>query len=244
MKPDRDSTQAQLANEECRNLLEQYPNSKFAPRTEQRLRNIQEVLARGEYGVGEQYFKRGNFVAAANRLETAVNTYPLFSQADEALWMTAQSYGKLGTAFKERSANSYARILRTYPLSAFADLAKKELERMEKEIPEADPLALAHMKFEIENKTNTGIMHSFWGMFKTAPDMTAAAKSGTPSMTTFQPGVPVTVPGSAAELAGAPTTPATGGVNDITIAPVTGNSALDNQPDARQNQQKPQEPPR
>jgi len=240
MKPDRDSTQAQMANEECKTLLEQYPNSKFAPRTEQRIREIQEVLARGEFGVGSQYFKRGNFIAAANRLETSALHYPLFSQADESWWMVAQSYEKLGNAFRDRSANAYAQILRNYPLSPFADLAKKELARMEREIPEADPTALAHMKFEIENRTKTGMMHSFWGMFKTMPDMTMAAKSGTPSLAIFKPGIPVSVPGSTPELTGGPTPPTgTTGVSDVTIAPVTGGSALDNQPDARQNQQRP-----
>src|SRR5207248_2325767 len=44
-KPDRDPHQAQRAEDECRNLLLQYPNSKFAPRAQQRLRNIQETLA-------------------------------------------------------------------------------------------------------------------------------------------------------------------------------------------------------
>src|SRR5574338_1709600 len=44
-KPDRDNIHAFRAEEECRNLLLQFPNSKFAPRAQQLLRNIQEVIA-------------------------------------------------------------------------------------------------------------------------------------------------------------------------------------------------------
>ena len=45
-KADRDPTHALRAEDECRQLLMQFPNSKFAPEAQQMLRNIQEVLAR------------------------------------------------------------------------------------------------------------------------------------------------------------------------------------------------------
>src|SRR6266403_2507216 len=44
-KADRDRQQAIRAEDECRQLLVQFPNSKFAPDAQQKLRNIQEVLA-------------------------------------------------------------------------------------------------------------------------------------------------------------------------------------------------------
>src|ERR1039457_5221809 len=44
-KADRDPLHAVRAEEECRQLLLQYPNSKFAPYTQQKLRNAQELLA-------------------------------------------------------------------------------------------------------------------------------------------------------------------------------------------------------
>ena len=48
-KPDRDADQAMRADEECRTLLTQFPNSKNAPAAQQKLRNIQEVLGESEY---------------------------------------------------------------------------------------------------------------------------------------------------------------------------------------------------
>src|SRR5258708_18224732 len=44
-KPDRDNQQGLRAEDECRQLLVQFPNSKFAPQAQQLLRNIQETLA-------------------------------------------------------------------------------------------------------------------------------------------------------------------------------------------------------
>ena len=60
-KPDRDPDQALRADEECRQLLVQFPNSKFAPQAQQRLRNIQEVLADHEYRIGDFLSHQGLF---------------------------------------------------------------------------------------------------------------------------------------------------------------------------------------
>ena len=74
-KPDRDSQQALRAEDECRQLLVEYPNSKFAPQAQQMLRNIQEVLAQGEFKTGVFYRTKGSFPAAANRLQAMADQY-------------------------------------------------------------------------------------------------------------------------------------------------------------------------
>src|SRR5579862_3778798 len=67
-KADRDPNQALRAEEECRQLITQFPNSKFAPQAEQLLRNIQEVLGEAEMKVGIFYHSKGSFASSANRL--------------------------------------------------------------------------------------------------------------------------------------------------------------------------------
>src|SRR5580658_8574628 len=54
-KPDRDPIHALRAEDECRQLLVQFPNSKFAPEAQQMMRNSQEVLADAEFKVGTFY---------------------------------------------------------------------------------------------------------------------------------------------------------------------------------------------
>jgi outer membrane protein assembly factor BamD len=233
-KADRDPQHALRAEEECRQLLIQFPNSKFAPGTQQRLREIQEAISDHEFRVGGFYHHKGSFVPAANRLETMVNQYPLFSKADEALWMVADSYSRLGPRFQDRSVLALSRIVKDYPLSPWVDDAKAKLTSLEKPIPEPDPVALARMKYEAENLEKTSMMSHFWGIFSKSPDVRMAAKSGTPAMTSLKPTVPVSVP-VPADVAAA----ATGASADVTVSTVNDSSALDSKPDARQNPPKP-----
>lgn len=226
-KPDRDPLHALRADDECRQLIVQFPNSKFVPEVQQRLREIQEVLAEHEYRVGAFYHTKGSYVPAANRLQALTDHYRLYSKADQALWKLGDSYEKLGPRFRDRSAAAYARIVRDYPLSPLVEEAKKKLERMEQPIPEPDPVALARMKYELENYRKPGLMSHFWGIFRKSPDVRAAAKSGEPAVTTLRPTVPVSVP-AAAE--------AGGGVSaEVTVSTVSDSSALDTKPDARRN---------
>src|SRR5205814_9549369 len=89
-KADRDPMHALRAEQECKQLILQFPNSKFAPLAQQKLRDIQEVLAESEFRVGTLYVKKGSFPAAANRLQGVADQFPLFSKADEALWQVAE----------------------------------------------------------------------------------------------------------------------------------------------------------
>ena len=227
-KPDRDPNESLRAEQECRNVLTQFPNSKFAPEAEQRLRNIQEVLADSEMRVGDFYHRRGSYASAANRLGGAVDQYPLYSRADEALWLEGDSYTRLGPRFRQQAGDTYARLVRDYPLSDFADQAKARLKTLEMPIPAADPAAEARMRFEKENQTHPGMFRRITGFIRQNPDTGMAAKSGAPQMSAPKQSIPVTVPvpGSQAGFQG-----------DVTVTPVADPAALENNPDARQQPQ-------
>ena len=225
-KPDRDATQALRAEDECRQLLVQFPNSKFVPDVQQLLRNIQEAIGESEYRVGAFYVKKGSNPAAANRLQRLVDQYPLYSRSDEALYDLGDSYGKMGNRFRGKSGEAYARIVREYPLSGYADNAKKKLQAMELPIPAADPAAVARMKYEQEHRSRASILSKGTGFLKHGPDVHTAAKSGSPAMTTMNPTIPASVPTPAG---------ATGFQGDVGATVNPGGSALDTQPDARAN---------
>ncbi len=225
-KPDRDASQALRAETECRQLLVQFPNSKYAPGAEQTLRNIQEVLAEGEMRVGQFYHGKGSHPAAANRLSGLVDQYPLYSATDEALWLEADSYSRMGPKFRNKAGEAYQRIVRDYPLSSYVDSAKDRLKEMELPIPEADPVALNRMKYEAENRTKQSLMRRAMDPFLHGPDTHTAAKSGTPAMNQPRALVPASVPVPAS---------APGFQGDVTASTVTDSTALDTKPDARQN---------
>ena len=225
-KADRDPNNALRAEQECRDLLTKYPNSKFAVPTQQRLREIQETLAQAEMVAGDYYYNKGALAAATNRFTGLVGQYPLYSRAAEALWMDGNAYSRLGTRFRAKAGDAYTRIVRDYPLSPYADQAKKKLQELELPVPEADPVAVTRMKFEAANHVEPSKLRKMTDFIRRNPDMSDAAKSGTPTMDPPLREIPVTVPVTADGTAA-------GFTGDVTVAPLTGNSALDTQPDAR-----------
>jgi outer membrane protein assembly factor BamD len=226
-KPDRDNVHARLGDAECKDVLQKWPNSPFATEAADKLRKIQEVLAAGEMTAGLFYEKKGGngYYSAANRFDNLVNQYPLYSQADYALWLAADAYNQMGDRYENQQAADYARIVRDYPLSAYADQAKNQLKAMGRPVPDADPVAEARMKFELENRTKRSLMSKVLGGFSDRPDTSLAAKSGNPTQEAFKPTIPLNVPDTARGT-GATT-------NDVTLTPVTTRDILDKAPDAR-----------
>lgn len=234
-KADRDPLHAVRAEDECRQLLLQYPNSKFAPETQQKLRNVQEVLAAHEYAAAVFYHHKGAMPAAANRLTTMVDQYPLFSQADEALWTLGDAYDRMGDRFEDKSAAAYTRLVKDYPLSPRVPAAKEKLQAMKRPVPEADPVAYARMKYDMENRTSPSKVNRVMDTFRRNPDTHLAAKGGSPSMTILRPGIPVSVPVSPSGAA-APGAAGTGSApSDVTIGLTNDTKELDTRPDARTN---------
>jgi outer membrane protein assembly factor BamD len=229
-KPDRDPQQALRAEQECRQILIQFPNSKFAPTAEQKLRNIQEVIAEAEFRVGTFYQSRGSYNAAANRLGGVADQYPLFSKADDSLWGEGQSFAKLGPAFRGQESDSLVRIVRDYPLSEWVDEAKARLTELEVKIPDADPTALARMQFDLDNRVRPGTLSRSFGFMRRGPDTWTAAKNGAPQMNPPKQNIPPLVPAAAGTA---------GFQGDVTVAPVTNPQALEQNPDARPASQQP-----
>jgi outer membrane protein assembly factor BamD len=94
---------------------------------------------------------------------------------------------------------------------------------MEMPVPEADPAAVARMKYEQENRTKTSLLRAALDPFKGSPNLNAAAKSGSPTMTNPKQTIPLIVPIPAAQA----------GITDVTVAPVTDPTAIERLPDAR-----------
>jgi outer membrane protein assembly factor BamD len=224
-KPDRDPNHVQRADVECRKVLTAFPNSRFAPEAAERVRQVQEVIADGEFRVGAFYHNKGSYSPAANRLHAITEQYPLYSGTDLALWDEGDSYSKLGPRMREKSIQAYQKLVRQYPLSPYVEDAKKRLKAMEAEIPEPDPVALAHMKYEQENQTRVGLFSRYWGTVSSRPDVSKAAKSGEPATAMLRPMIPPNIPG----------------VTDVTATTEAGGStsAIETKPDARLSQQDP-----
>jgi outer membrane protein assembly factor BamD len=193
-KSDRDSTHAQQAEQEFQTFLLKYPRSPFVPKAEQDLRNVQEILADGEYRIARFYFLKQDYPASAARLIEVAERYPLYSQSDEALWMLAEVYAKAKLASRNEddknhwadlAGKCYARIVRDYPLSHWSPAAKTRLKAMGMDVPSADPQALALMKDEQlyqKHHHQNSFVHLPMALLKTGPSLEDAARSGTPNL--------------------------------------------------------------
>ena len=92
-KPDRDYTHAVRAEQEYRQVIMQYPdNPQMIAEAKKKLLQVQEVIAEREYRIGRFYYLRQAFPAAIARLQSLDERYPLYSKADETLYLLGQSY--------------------------------------------------------------------------------------------------------------------------------------------------------
>lgn len=199
-KADRDYTHAMRAEDEYRSLILEYPDSKLVPQAKQRLREVQEVLAQREFNIGRFYYLRLAYPAAIARLKTLVDRYPLYSGADEALYLLGQSYeaeievirknGRLGEVAKgnmiseltKEAAEAYGRIITRYPAMDRALDAKARLEALHQAVPRPTRAALEQNKKEVASRQEAGIMSSMLGNFEKHPDVAKASHVGEPPM--------------------------------------------------------------
>ena len=180
-KPDRDRTEAQLAEQQFQIFLQKYPQSNLVPQVEQQLRDVQELLAEGDFRIAQFYSLKGSQRAAAGRLLDVVSRYPLYSKSDEALWMLANIYEK--NEKTQYAGAFYSRIVQEYPLSPLIGNAKERLGKLGMPVPQPDPAAVARMQKE-QSTPRHGFnpVHLAMGAIESRPDMSMAAHSGSPNM--------------------------------------------------------------
>ena len=180
-KPDRDNAHAKSAEEEFQTFLTKYPKDPLAPEAQQHLREVQEVLAEGQFRIGYYYYVKQDKRAAAGRLIPLVKRYPLYSKSDEALWMLADVFEK--SERKDIAGNYYAQIVKNYPLSKYADGSKDKLKAFGMPVPQADPKAVEWMTAEQNTpRPKENVVHKTFGIFHPGPDTHTAARSGVPQM--------------------------------------------------------------
>jgi len=182
-KPDRDRTQAKAAEEEFQIFLQKYPKDPLAPRAEQRLREVQEILAEADYRIGYFYYVKGDQRAAAARLISIAKRYPLYSKSDKTLWMLGSIFEK--SEHKEVASVYYGMIVRNYPLSGLAGNAKDKLKSFGVPVPQPDPKSLAWQQAELSApRPHTSLVKKPLSLVQSGAgrEKTLAAQNGQPNL--------------------------------------------------------------
>lgn len=93
---ERDQQASREAYQSFRQVVEQFPQSRYAGDAKLRMDYIVNALAEYELHVARYYFRRGAFVAAANRAQQVVVEFPQTPSNEEALYVMVASYEQLG----------------------------------------------------------------------------------------------------------------------------------------------------
>jgi outer membrane protein assembly factor BamD len=198
-KPDRDYAEAQRAADEYKQLIQQYPDSPLVPQAKQKLREVQEILGERQYRIAHFYYLRDNLAASQARLQSLTDSYPLYSQSDEALFELGNIYEreaaglkkqklpeaqkeKLVAQYEKKAIEAYSRIITRYPATDRVGDAKRRLEALKAPIPQPTAEALAESKAEESSREKQKLVARLTGNFKKHPNVAPAAKVGEPNL--------------------------------------------------------------
>jgi outer membrane protein assembly factor BamD len=248
-KPDRDFVHAKRAEEAYRQLLLQYPDSKLAQTARIKLLQVQEILAEREYRVGRFYYMRESWPAALARLKTLTDTYPLFSQADDALFMLGDAYerqaqrlrvakfpkdrqdamNKMIRQYSDAAAVAYTRIVTRYPVMPRASDAAKRLAAMGRPAVKPTPDAIELNRREQASRSELGHTGKVMLTMHKRPDFSPATKVGEPTLVDPQQANAAQIMRQANEMVQPPKA-AKQGTGAVTVDTTAKGSAAENSP--------------
>jgi len=107
---ERDPKSARDAFAAFKDLVARFPDSKYTPDSVQRMNYLVNALASHEVHVARYYMKRTAYIAAANRAQYSLKTYPQAPANEEGLVILVQAYDKLGMTDLRNDAE---RVLKT-----------------------------------------------------------------------------------------------------------------------------------
>ena len=93
---DRDPKANREAYQAFAELVQRYPDSRYAPDATERMAKLVDALGGNEIAVARYYMRRGAFLAAANRGKYVVEFYRDSPLVEQTLEIMVESYDRLG----------------------------------------------------------------------------------------------------------------------------------------------------
>jgi outer membrane protein assembly factor BamD len=130
---DRDPLPLKKAITGFEKLLKEFPASRYETEAKETILTCKEHLVQRHLMVGEFYFKRGSYLAAAHRYEKIINEYPELKTTSEAMFHLAKTYQDLG--IEEWTQDWLVALIRQYPESSYHASAQSLLASLQEEHP-------------------------------------------------------------------------------------------------------------
>ncbi|HEX5284688.1 MAG TPA: outer membrane protein assembly factor BamD [Bryocella sp.] len=211
--PDRDYSKATHAEEEYRTMLKQYPDApkEILKEAQQKLRDVQEVLAQREADIGAFYASHEDWPAALARYQTVVETYPQYSHMDDVLIGIGDAYeaeAKIARAAKlcppnppqgtpcmsealksaieqeydGKAAAEYREVVLKHAAAPHAEFAKERLAAMNLPIPQPTAEDVAASEALEGSRAQYTMQKRLALLFLRKPDTVTAAQVGDPPL--------------------------------------------------------------
>ncbi|HEV8620557.1 MAG TPA: outer membrane protein assembly factor BamD [Nitrospiraceae bacterium] len=129
----RDPDPIQKAIEAFERLRKDFPGSRYDGPALQKIQECHDLLAQMHLFVGQFYYRRGSYLAAAHRFEQIMKLYPDKSVAPDALYFLALSYHDLGA--DDWASEQLTLLAAKYPDSAYSSEGRSLLAKIEREKP-------------------------------------------------------------------------------------------------------------
>ena len=113
---ERDPSPIQKALEAFERVRKDFPGSRYDGPALQKIQECHDLLAQAHLFVGQFYYRRGSYLAAAHRFEQIMKLYPDKSVAPDALYFLALSYHDLGA--DDWASEKLILLAEKYPSSA------------------------------------------------------------------------------------------------------------------------------
>lgn len=120
---ERDPKGMRDAFDAYKTLLQRFPNSRFAEDAQQRSAWLVNALASHEIHVARYYLSRTAYVAAANRAQEVIRSYPQAPAIETALAIMVAAYDRLGLTDLRDDALRVMRL--NYPSSSFYEVPEE-----------------------------------------------------------------------------------------------------------------------
>jgi outer membrane protein assembly factor BamD len=127
---DRDPDPVQKSITAFEKLRREFPGSKYESQALQRIDECHEWLAQTHLFVGQFYYRRGSYLAAAHRFDQIMKDYADKKVAPDALYYLALSYQEMGA--NDWASEKLMLLAERYPHSDLARDGKKLLAKLQR----------------------------------------------------------------------------------------------------------------
>jgi outer membrane protein assembly factor BamD len=124
---ERDQQASRDSYQSFRQVITRFPESKYAEDSQLRMNYIVNSLASYEVHVARYYYRRGAYLAAANRAQQALQEFQTSPAIEEALYILSLSYDKL--AMNDLRDDAQRVLATNFPESRFVKEGFSEVKR-------------------------------------------------------------------------------------------------------------------